>query len=86
MYSKQDDYGRPAEAAHDGISVFYQVDSVFVQVYPVYTCSARRLEVRRCSTPRRGNSSGAATSTPLRVWMGSSLGSPSEQRGDFLFR
>ena len=57
-----------------------------VQLYSLYTCSARRLAVKRCSTSRRGNDTDAATSTSLHVWMDSSVGSPSEQMSDFLFR
>jgi len=57
-----------------------------VQLYPLYTCSARRLAVKRCSTSLRGNDTDAATSTSLHVWMDSSVGSPSEQMSDFLLR
>ena len=56
-----------------------------VQVYPVCTCSARRLAIRRFSAPLRV-SSGAAISTSLSVWMDNSVGSPSEQMRDLLFR
>ena len=62
-----------------------QVHSAVVQVYPVCTCSARRLAIRRFSAPLRV-SSGAAISTSLSVWMDNSMGSPSEQIRDLLFR
>jgi hypothetical protein len=50
-----------------------------VQVCLVFTCYAHDRAVRQCCAPPRGNTSGAATSTPLLVWVDSCLGYLSEQ-------